>query len=69
MKKMCLLNTVHFGLLVCVFSLVPAAATGAPIVLQNGTATFSQLLGGGPYSPSQAIDGNFGDPNGWAIAA
>jgi hypothetical protein len=43
------------------------SAGATPIQLQNGTATFSQLILGGPYSPEQAIDGNFGDPNGWAV--
>ena len=46
-------------------------ATGAPVQLQNATATFSQLpdsskLDG--WTPDQAIDGIFGDNNGWAIA-
>jgi hypothetical protein len=36
------------------------------ITLQNPTATFSQtIFGGNPVS--QAIDGNFGGGNGWAI--
>lgn len=45
-----------------------ALPTTGAIQLQNGTATFSQLILGGPYSPDQAIDGDFGDPNGWGIA-
>ena len=54
---------------------VSVSATALPVHLQKGTATFSQgLLGGGPYMPSQAIDGSFspgspslGTGNGWAI--
>ena len=44
------------------------------VLLQEGTATFSQVMGGGPYGPDQAIDGIFTNPccdpivNGWAIA-
>lgn len=54
------------GLLACV-ALAPLEAS-ATSILQNGTASFSQLINGGPYGPDQAIDGNFGDPNGWAVA-
>lgn len=61
-------NAALFGFVVCILSLVPSETRGAIIELQNGTATFSQLINGGPYSPAQAVDGNFGDPNGWAIA-
>ena len=47
--------------------LSPSLAAGGPVQLQNGTATFSQgSLGGGPYSPSMAIDGLF-DSMGWTI--
>ena len=55
------------GLLAFAVGFVPSAAFAVPLLLQNGTATFSQLINGGPYSPSQAIDGDFGDPNGWAV--
>ncbi len=55
------------GFLGCVALHVPSTAVATPIQLQNGTATFSQLINGGPYSPDQAIDGDFGDPNGWAV--
>lgn len=55
------------GLVACIVLLSPGAAVAVPIQLQNGTATFSQLILGGPYSPDQAINGNFGDPDGWAI--
>ena len=27
----------------------------------------SQEILGGPYSPDQSVDGDFGDPNGWAV--
>jgi hypothetical protein len=56
------------GLLACVVGLIPSEAISTPIQLQNGTATFSQLINGGPFSPDQAVDGNFGDGNGWAVA-
>jgi hypothetical protein len=58
------------GFLACVVGLLPSEGIAAsiPIQLQNGTATFSQLILGGPYSPDQAIDGLFTDPNGWAVA-
>ena len=56
------------GFLACCFSFVPAVAIGGLVQLQNGTATFSQPLGG-LYTPAQAIDGDlFGGDNGWAIA-
>ena len=50
-------------------------AFAVPVQLENGTATFSQgSLGGGPYPPSQSIDGSFspgspslGTGNGWSI--
>jgi hypothetical protein len=61
-------NAALLGFVVCMLSLVPSETRGAIIELQNGTATFSQLINGGPYSPAQAVDGDFGDPNGWAIA-
>ena len=61
-------NAAQLGFVVCLISLVPSETMGSTIELQNGTATFSQLINGGPYSPAQAVDGNFGDPNGWAIA-
>jgi hypothetical protein len=61
-------NTVLPGFLACVASLVSVEAVALPIQLQNGTATFSQLINGGPFSPDQAVDGNFGDGNGWAVA-
>lgn len=43
------------------------------LLLQNGTATYSQGMedGLGPYSPDEAVDGLFQPPlpgNGWAIA-
>ncbi len=63
------LSTVSLaGLLASAMSIVPFGAVAVPIQLQNGTATFSQLINGGPFSPAQAIDGDFGDPNGWAVA-
>ncbi len=72
MKQMKQMNTVAnatlIGFAMCIPCLAPLEARGAMIDLQNGTATFSQLINGGPFSPAQAIDGNFGDPNGWAIA-
>lgn len=55
-------------------ALFSSLAAAAPVELQNGTATFSQgPFGGGPYSPTMAIDGVFytGTPccsNGWTIA-
>ncbi len=55
-------------LIVVFITLQQRALSANMIVLQNGTGTFSQVIGGGPFSPSQAVDGNFGDPNGWAIA-
>ena len=61
-------NAALIGFVVCILSLVPSKTRAAAIELQNGTATFSQLINGGPFSPAQAVDGNFGDPNGWAIA-
>jgi hypothetical protein len=61
-------NAALLGFVVCILGLVPSESRGTIIELQNGTATFSQLINGGPYSPAQAVDGNFGDPNGWAIA-
>lgn len=38
------------------------------IPLQKGTATFSQSILGGPFSPSQAIDRYFSPASGWTIA-
>jgi hypothetical protein len=54
----------YSALLLFVFS--GAAASRAAIPLQNATATFSQTsFGGSPVA--QAIDGNLGSTNGWAI--
>ena len=53
------------GLLFVVAALQKADA--GQIQLNNGTGTFSQSGTGGPFSPSQAVDGLFTDPNGWAI--
>lgn len=44
------------------------AADAGMIELQNGTATFSQSFTGTTFSPEQAVDGDFSDPNGWAVA-
>src|SRR4051812_20734844 len=52
---------------------------GVPVLLQNGTATFSQNFGGIAYNPNMAIDNIFYTPrstpagvccfsNGWTIA-
>ena len=60
-------NATLLGFVVCIFSLVPSAARAALIQLQNGTATFSQLINGGPFTPAHAVDG-LNDSNGWAIA-
>jgi len=60
-------NALLFSFVVCIFCLVPSEARAALIQLQNGTATFSQLINGGPFTPAQAVDGNI-DANGWAIA-
>jgi hypothetical protein len=69
MKKVNIaVNAALLGFVMCILGLVATETKGAMIELQNGTATFSQLINGGPYSPAQAVDGNFGDPNGWAIA-
>lgn len=52
--------------------LLSPVAFAAPVLLQNGTATFSQTLNGcSPTpvcSPDQAVDGDTSDVNGWAIA-
>jgi hypothetical protein len=48
-------------------ALAAPAAVGAPVTLQNATATFTQFQ----FFVSQTIDGNLGGPgavNGWAIA-
>jgi len=59
----------NLSLLFC--SLVPFVALqskeASAVTLQNGTATFSQQIFGGPYTPDHAVDGNFGDPNGWSV--
>jgi hypothetical protein len=60
-------KTVVGAALACGISLISARAESVPIQLQNGTATFSQLINGGPFTPDQAVDGNFGDGNGWAV--
>jgi hypothetical protein len=57
------LDTVILG-----FVLDPSTAFPEPVALQNGTATFSQLIGGGSYTPEEAIDGSFASVNGWAVA-
>jgi len=44
-------NIVLRSFLACVASLVSVEAVAAPIQLQNGTGTFSQLINGGPFSP------------------
>ncbi len=41
-------SAVFLGFVVCISGLVPTAARAAVIPLQNGTATFSQLINGGP---------------------
>ena len=41
-------------------------ATANFVQLQEATATFTQIGGGGPYSPALAIDGLFGQ-GGWTI--
>ena len=49
----------------------PSALSGstlARVPLQGATATFSQSILGGPFSPSQAIDRYFNPSNGWTIA-
>ena len=49
-------------------------ATATPVQLENGTATYSQDIGGFAYNPNMAIDGIFfpnlccGFSNGWTIA-
>ncbi|MBP0018221.1 MAG: PEP-CTERM sorting domain-containing protein [Cyanobacteria bacterium SBLK] len=69
MQKSCfLLNSLFVFSFASLISFQPENASAATINLQNGTATFSQQLFGGPFTPAQAVDGNFGDPNGWAIA-
>ena len=40
----------------------------ARVPLQSATATFSQSIFGGPFSPSQAIDRYLNPSNGWTIA-
>lgn len=44
----------------------PSPLTRVP--LQMATATFSQAILGGPFTPSQAIDRYFNPSNGWTIA-
>lgn len=61
------LNAATLGFVVCIFSLVPSEARAAFIQLQNGSATFSQLINGGPFTPAHAVDGNI-DANAWAVA-
>lgn len=47
---------------------LPSRAQSSPVVLQEGTATYSQVLGGcSSHSPDLAVNGNLVD-NGWAIA-
>ncbi len=48
-------------------AMVPSAVHATLVAFQNGTATFSQTHGGGPFSPDMAVDGDLSDPNGWAI--
>ena len=36
---------------VCLAAFTAEVTFAVPVVLQNGTATFSQLINGGPYSP------------------
>ena len=57
---------------VSLIALQPKSASAVQLI--NGTATFSQAIGGGPFSPDEAVDGSFNDLdpdggfNGWAIA-
>jgi hypothetical protein len=68
-------RSLTFALSLIALLTISVSAIAVPVQLQKGTATFSQgPLGGGPYTPSQAIDGNFspGNPNlgtgnGWSI--
>ncbi len=66
------LSTVKFlagaSILSTTCALMSAGASAEVVALQEGTATFSQTIGGGPFTPSQSVDGNFGALNGWAIA-
>jgi len=48
------------------FAALSGAAFGQTVVLQNGTATFSQSFDRS-YSPAESIDGLNGALNGWAI--
>ena len=56
------------------FAMYADLSAAYQVSLQRGTATFSQVMGGGPYGPDQAIDGILTNPccdpivNGWAIA-
>ncbi|MBP0021936.1 MAG: PEP-CTERM sorting domain-containing protein [Cyanobacteria bacterium SBLK] len=75
MKKVnFLLKSFLFFSFVSLVTLQSKNARAATITLQNGTATYSQPLGGAPLSPDEAVDGSFNDSdpdggfNGWAIA-
>jgi hypothetical protein len=61
------LKTVAGAVLVCSIGLISSRALAVPIQLQNGTATFSQVFTGHAFTPDEAVDGNFGDGNGWAV--
>ena len=56
-----------FGTLFPIIALAASQAIGAPIVLTNATATFSQGAPFGNFPVSQTVDGIFASPNGWAI--
>ena len=45
----------------------PPAANGAPVTLQNGTATCSQNDFTGNYPVDEAVDGVVNTSDGWAI--
>jgi hypothetical protein len=44
------LKTVPGAVLVCAISRISSRALAVPIQLQNGTATFSQVISGGPFT-------------------
>ncbi|MEM9542400.1 MAG: PEP-CTERM sorting domain-containing protein [Cyanobacteria bacterium P01_E01_bin.42] len=68
MKKLELFSkSLGFFSFVSLIALLPKNANAVTIQLQNGTATFSQQIGGGPFIPNLAVDGDFSDLSAWAI--
>src|ERR1035437_9320383 len=50
-----------------VAALAATQAQASSVVFSSANATFSQTCCGGPYPPSQMIDGTTSGDNGWAV--